>query len=298
MIRIQLVGCAGFVSGIVLGLAACCPGQDDTLLAPGAKVEKLHGDFRFTEGPAADKDGNVYFSDIPNNRIHIWSVDGKLSTFREESGGANGLYFDKDGNLVCCEGRARRITLVSPNNEITILADQYDGKKLNSPNDLWVDPQDGIYFSDPRYGSREGLEQDGFHVYYIAPDRKQLTRVIADMTMPNGVLGTPNGKQLYVADPGAGRTYVYAIEGPGKLGEKKLFAMQGSDGMTMDERGNVYLTGRGVSIYSPQGKLLQTIDVPEAPANMCFGGPDRKTLFITARTSLYSVRMNVRGATR
>jgi gluconolactonase len=271
------------------------PADEPSLVAEGAKVEKLSGGFRFTEGPAADSKGNVYFSDIPNNRIHVWSTDGKLSTFREQSGGANGLFFDKEGNLLACEGGARRLTSIAADGKVTVLADQYQGKKLNSPNDLWVDPAGGVYFTDPRYGSKEGLEQGGFHVYYLSAGGKELTRVIADLKMPNGVLGTSDGKFLYVADPGDGKTYVYAIQGPGKLDERKLFAQQGSDGMTLDERGNLYLTGRGVNVYGPDGKLLQTIEVPEAPANLCFGGKDRDTLFITARTSLYAVKMRVKG---
>ncbi|MBI1901870.1 MAG: SMP-30/gluconolactonase/LRE family protein [Planctomycetia bacterium] len=271
------------------------PAEEPSLVADGAKVEKLAGDFKFTEGPAVDAKGNVYFSDIPNNRIHVWSVEGKLSTFREQSGGANGLFFDKKGNLVACEGGARRLTSIAPDGKVTVLAEKHQGKKLNSPNDLWVDPQGGIYFTDPRYGSKEGLELEGFHVYYLPAGGKELTRVIGDLKMPNGVLGAADGKLLYVADPGDGKTYAYAIEGPGKLGQRKLFAAQGSDGMTLDERGNLYLTGRGVRVYGPDGKLVQMIEVPEGPANLCFGGKDRDTLFITARTSLYAVKMRVKG---
>ncbi len=266
-----------------------------SLVASGAKAEKLAGGFMFTEGPAADRRGNVYFSDIPNSRIHIWNTDGKLSTFRENSGRANGLYFAADGNLIACEGGNRRLTSISPRGKVAVLADKFDGKKFNSPNDLWIDPKGGVYFTDPRYGDMTGLEQGGFYVYYLSADRKSLTRVIDDLVKPNGVLGTSDGKTLYVADPGDKKTYVYRIEGPGKLSGKKLFAAQGSDGMTLDELGNLYLTGAGVNVYSPSGKLRENIPVPERPANLCFGGDDRKTLFVTARTSLFSVRMRVRG---
>jgi gluconolactonase len=275
----------------------------ESLVAEGAKVEKLAGDFKFTEGPAVDAKGNVFFSDIPNNRIHIWSVDGKLSTFRENSGGANGLFFDREGNLIACEGTARRVTSTAVETantglragKVTVLADKYNDKKLNSPNDLWIDTEGGVYFTDPRYGQEKDLEQDGFHVYYISADRKSVTRVINDLKKPNGVLGTSDGKMLYVADPGDSKTYRYDIQGAGKLGNKKLFAQQGSDGMTLDSRGNLYLTGRGVIVYGPDGKMLETIAVPEGPANVCFGGKDRDTLFITARTSLYAVKMRVKG---
>lgn len=265
------------------------------LIAPGAMVEKLAGGFMFTEGPACDAEGNVYFSDIPNERIHKWSVDGKLTTFRENSGRANGLYFDGKGNLLACEGGSRQLTSIAPDRKVTVLVDGYQGKKLNSPNDLWIDPKGGVYFSDPRYGRDMEIEQDGFHVYYLAPDKKELVRVIDDLVKPNGVLGTADGKLLYVADAGDSKTYVYKIQPDGSLSDRKLIAPVGSDGMTLDEKGNLYLTRNVVHVYSPDGELIIQIDVPEAPANACFGGKDRKTLFITARKGLYSLKMNVRG---
>ena len=275
--------------------AACVRAAAEELIAPGADVERLAGGFVFTEGPACDAEGNVYFSDIPNNRIHKWSLDGKLTTFCENSGGANGLYFDRKGNLVACEGGNRRLTLIWPDGKLIVLADSFQGKKLNSPNDLWVDPQGGVYFTDPRYGKQDGLEQDGFHVYYLPPGRKQLVRALDNLVKPNGIVGTADGKLLYVTDAGDGKTYVYRIESGGSVGDRKRIAPVGSDGMTLDEKGNLYLTRGVVHVYSPQGKNIATIEVPEAPANVCFGGRDRRTLFITARKGLYSIRMNVRG---
>jgi gluconolactonase len=269
--------------------------EPESLVAQESKVDKLAGGFRFTEGPAVDTHGNVFFSDIPNNRIHKWSVDGKLTAWRENSGGANGLFFDEKGNLLACEGGSRRLASIDPKGKVTALADKFKGKKLNSPNDLWIDPKGGVYFTDPRYGSTDNLEQDGFHVYYLTSDRKKLVRVVDDLIKPNGVLGTSDGKRLFIADPGDGKTYVYKIQGDGTLTGRKLFASQGSDGMTLDEKGNLYLTGAGVAIYNPDGKVIETINTPERPANLCFGGKDRKTLFITARTSFYAVPMTVRG---
>lgn len=273
----------------------CIPTTAADLVAPGAMVEKLAGGFQFTEGPACDGEGNVYFSDIPANRIHKWSVDGKLTTFREDSGGTNGLYFDGKGNLLACEGGSRRLTSIAPDGTVTVLADSYQGKKLNSPNDLWIDPKGGVYFSDPRYGRDMEIEQDGFHVYYLPPGGKELVRVIDDLVKPNGVLGTADGKLLYVADAGDGKTYAYQIQLDGSLADRKLIAPVGSDGMTLDEKGDLYLARNAVQVFSPDGKPVTTIDVPEAPANVCFGGKDRKTLFITARKGLYSLKMNVRG---
>lgn len=275
--------------------AAAAPALASELVAPGAKVELLAGGFMFTEGPACDAEGNVYFTDIPNERIHKWSIDGKLTTFRENSGKANGLYFDREGNLLACEGGNRRLTSISPGGKVSVLADGFQGKKLNSPNDLWVDPKGGVYFSDPRYGQEDGLEQDGFQVYYLPPNRKELVRVIGDLVKPNGVLGAADGKTLYVADAGGGKTYAYRIQPDGSLTDRKLAAPVGADGMTLDERGNLYLARNVVHVYSPEGKAITTIEVPEPPSNVCFGGKDRKTLFITARKGLYAIRMNVRG---
>ncbi len=267
-----------------------------SLMADGAEVKKMAGDFKFTEGPAGDVLGNVYFSDIPNNRILKWSLDGKLSTFLENSGGANGLYFDKEGNLLACQGGERRLVSLSPKGEVTVLADKYQGKKFNSPNDLWIDPKGGVYFSDPIYGSKEGKEQGGEYVYYLTPDHKSVLRVISDLVRPNGLIGTADGKTLYVADHGAGKTYSYQIKEDGTLLDKQLFASEGSDGMTIDNRGNVYLTTKVVAVYNSKGKRIDEIEVPEQPANVTFAGADNRTLFITARTSLYAVDMRVRGA--
>jgi len=270
---------------------------DDILsvVASDAQVKKLVGGFQFTEGPAADAAGNVYFTDIPNNRIHKWSGDGELLTFLENSGGANGLFFDKSGNLLACAGGSRQLVSISPEGKIMSLADKYDDKKFNSPNDLWLAPNGGIYFTDPRYGNRAGLEQDGEHVYYLDPDREKLIRVIDDMVRPNGLIGTADGKKLYVADHGGRKTFVYTINPNSTLTDKKLFAEEGSDGMTIDNEGNIYLTGREVLVFDANGKKIETITVPEGPSNVCFGGKDKQTLFITARTSLYSVRMRVKG---
>ena len=276
--------------------ASGCSAQDASLVAPGAKVEKLAGGFKFTEGPAADAKGDIYFSDIPNNRIHKWDVGGKkLSTFREGSGGSNGLYFDKKGNLLACEGGGRRLVSIDRQGKVVVLAEEYTGKKFNSLNDLWITPKGGIYFTDPRYGNRDGMEQDGEHVYYMTPDRKKIIRVIDEMVRPNGVIGTPNGKTLYVTDHGGKKTFSYRINKDGTLSNKKLFAEKGSDGMTIDKEGNVYLTSGAVLVYNKKGDQIEKIELPEGPANVCFGGKDNKTLFITARTSLYSIRMRVKG---
>lgn len=265
-------------------------------MAEDAKVEKIADGFKFTEGPAADAKGNVYFTDIPNNRIHKYSIDGKLTVHLENSGGANGLYFDKAGNLLACQGGDRQIVSIAPDGKVTVLTGKYGGDKLNSPNDLWLDPKGGIYFTDPSYGrSKDDMEQNGEHVYYITPDRNDVIRVIDDMVRPNGLIGTPSGKKLYIADHGDSKTWVYTINDNGTLSKKKLFAEEGSDGMTIDDRGNIYLTNKAVQVYCCEGNKINTIEIPESPSNLTFGGKDNSTLFITARTSLYKIETNVKG---
>jgi gluconolactonase len=272
--------------------------EKKSVIATGAKVEKLADGFNFTEGPIADAKGGVYFTDIPNNRIHKWS-DGKLSTFRENSGGANGLDIDDKGNLYVCEGTNRRIARIDQNGRVTILCDNYKGKKLNSPNDLWRDKKGGIYFSDPVWAyKKEDMELPGQYVFYLPADSHEPILVIDDMVSPNGIVGTKDPGApglLYVADYGGHKTWVYKIKDDGTLSDKKLFVPIGSDGMELDEQGNLYLTGKGVIVVDPAGKKIDLINVPDMTSNVCFGGEDGKTLFITARSFLFSIRMNVKG---
>ena len=265
-----------------------------SVVAPGAKAIEIATGFKFTEGPAADEKGDVYFSDIPNNRIHKWA-GGKIVTFLEDSGGANGLSCDKDANLLACEGGRKRVVSISPSGKAVPLAETFGGKPFNRPNDLWIDPAGGVYFTDPNYG-KGPLSQDGEHVYYIMPGGKVILRVIDDMTRPNGIIGTPDGKTLYVADHGGKKTWRYRIKDNGKLSDKSLFAPFPSDGVTLDEEGNLYLTTDAVLVFNPQGTQIARIEVPQHPANVTFAGPDRKTLFITARKSVYTVKMRVSGA--
>jgi gluconolactonase len=271
--------------------------ETKSVVAPDAKVEKLAGGFSFTEGPTADAQGNVYFVDITNSRIHKWSLDGKLSTFRENTNGANGEDIDDKGNLYVCEGGGRRITRIDTNGKATVLCDNYKSKKLNSPNDLWRDKKGGIYFTDPGYKKGES-ELDGSYVFYLPADAKEPIIVVADMTGPNGIVGTKDGSLLYVADYSGRKTWVYKIKDDGTLYDKKLFVPVGADGIELDELGNLYLTdlsGKGVNIVSPEGKKIGYISVPNSTSNLCFGGKDGKTLFITARDSFYSIQMNVKG---
>ncbi len=265
----------------------------ESVVEDGAEISKIADGLSFAEGPAADANGNLYFSDISANRIYTWSEAGGTTVFREDSGGANGLFFDSEGNLLACEGTNGRLVSIDPQGEVTVLADTYDGKAFNEPNDLWVDSKGGVYFSDPVYNA--SLTQDGEHVYYLTPKRDKIERVIADMTRPNGIIGTSDGTTLYVADHGAGESYRYSITENGNLSDKSLFVSAGSDGMTIDDEGNIYLTNEnGVQVYSASGTLTETIAVTD-PTNVCFGGADGYTLFITAKTSVYSLQMRVKG---
>jgi gluconolactonase len=272
---------------------------ESKIIAPGATLQTLAGDFAFTEGPACDGGGNVFFTDQPNDRILKWSVDGKLSTFMHPCGRANGLSFDHEGYLWACADEKNELWRIDPAGKATVVVKDYQGKLLNGPNDVWIRPGGGLYFTDPYYKRsywKRGEKELGEHVYYLGPDYKTLTRVINDMKQPNGIIGTPDGKLLYVADIGASKTYRYRIEPDGSLKDKKLFCEMGSDGMTIDNEGNIYLTGKGVSVFDPAGKKIEQIDVQEPwTANVCFGGKDRQMLFITASKHLYGLRMKVIG---
>ena len=275
--------------------------QPSSVLAPDAKLEKLAGEFLFTEGPTCDKDGNVFFTDQPNDRIMKWSVDGKLSTFLKPAGRANGMYFSKTGDLLACADEKTELWSISADGTHTVLAKEYEGKSLNGPNDVWERPDRGIYFTDPFYKrawwNYSERPQAGEHVYFLSPDRKTLKRVTTDLTQPNGIIGTPDGKHLFVADIKAGKTWAYDIQTDGSLTNKRLRCSLGSDGMTLDTAGNLYLTGRGVTVFDPDGKQIEHIDVPEAwTANVSFGGKDKQTLFITASKGFYSIRTKNKGA--
>jgi gluconolactonase len=281
---------------LVVACASVCSAEDrPSVVAPGAKLTKLEGSFEFTEGPTADAQGNVCFSDVRASRTYQWSPDGKVTLFRKETGNANGLAFDGKGNLLACEGDRGRVTSIDPQGKATVVADQYRGQRFNQPNDLWIDPQGGVYFSDPIYG-RGQKTQDGENVYYVSPDRQRVVRVIDDMVRPNGLVGTPDGKMLYVSDHGAKRIYLYDIKPDGTLSHKRPFAPVGADGMKLDSEGNVYMAENGVLVYDSAGKHRETIEIPEQPTNLCFAGPNRRTLFITARPAIYTLQMRVAGA--
>ena len=267
----------------------------------GARLTKVADGLAFAEGPACDRKGDVYFTDQPNDRIMRW--DGRAVTeWKKPAGRANGLAFDAKGNLIACADEENQMWSIAPDGTATVLFRDYGGKLLNGPNDVWVHRSGALYFTDPLYPrpywnrAKESL-QPGQYVYRVSPDRKTVVPVATDLRQPNGIVGTRDGKTLYVADIGAGKTYRYRIEKDGSLAEKRLFCEMGSDGMSLDDAGNVYLTGKGVTIFDRNGVKIDHIDVPEAwTGNVTFGGKDRKTLFVTASKGAYTLAMTAHGA--
>ncbi|MBW3468461.1 SMP-30/gluconolactonase/LRE family protein [Arthrospiribacter ruber] len=272
------------------------------LTAKNAKLEKIGDGFSFTEGPAVHRNGDVYFTDQPNNRIMRWSATrNEISVFMEDAGRSNGMYFDRDSNLITCADEKNQLWSINDKGEVKVLIENYKGNLLNGPNDLWISPYGGMYITDPLYKrdywERDPeMQQDGEHLYFLSPDKMQFIRVDENLVKPNGVVGTPDGKKLYVADIGDNKTYVYEITEDGYLTNRKLFAEMGSDGMAIDNRGNVYLTGKGVTVFNSRGNQIAHIPIEENwTANVVFGGTDRKTLFITAMGSVYTLQMKTRG---
>lgn len=261
----------------------------------------ISSQFSFTEGPAVDKEGNIFFTDQPNNQIRKYDIDGKLSLFMDNTSRSNGMYFDNKGNLISCADEHNQLVAITPSKKIRVLANNFNGKIFNGPNDVWVNPVNGdLYFTDPYY-KRDYWEKDHPHiaeenVYYLGKNKKQPVLAETELTKPNGIIGTPDGKFLFIADIGDNKTYKYTINKDGSLSGKQLFTNQGSDGMTIDNRGNIYLTGKGVTVYNKEGKMIQQIPIPEDwTANVCFGGKNKDELFITASKSVYVLHTRVNG---
>ncbi|HEY6974930.1 MAG TPA: SMP-30/gluconolactonase/LRE family protein [Chitinophagaceae bacterium] len=300
-IRILVLLIACIISGDYL-FSQTSDSVNAGILVPGARLILIDSSFGFTEGPATDKNGNIFFTDQPNNKIWEYDVNGKLSVFMDKTGRANGLYFDAKGNIISCSDESDELWLIDMKRKVTVLVKDHHGHQLNGPNDLWIDAQGGIYITDPYfqrdYWTRKNPDPalGGEFVYYLAPHQKQLMRVDSTTKKPNGIVGTPDGKYLYVADMGVWKAYRYNINKDGTLSNKTLFANEASDGMTIDDKGNVYLTGNGVTVFNSDGKKILNIPVPEKwTANICFGGTNKDVLFITASKSVYTIQTKVKG---
>lgn len=285
----------------IIGFSFVQQENKSELIQAGAKPEKLADGFKFTEGPTADAKGNIYFTDQPNDRIMIWSIDGQLSTFMEPCGHSNGLSFDKDGYLWACADERNELWKISREKKVTVIPSKYNDRLLNGPNDLFILSNGGIYFTDPywqrSWWDHKTMPQENQAVYYLAPDQKTITRVIDDFVKPNGIVGTPDGKTMYIADQGGKKIWKYNTNKDGSLSNKTLFCEMGSDGMTIDSKGNIYLTGRGVTVFDKNGNKIEYIEIPDnnSTTNVCFGDPDLKSLFITNQKGLYRIRMKVKG---
>lgn len=296
--------CAAIVS-----LCACCNIWAGGIVPAGAKLEKLWSEGEFTEGPAYGPDRCIYFSDIGNRIMRFDPASGKTSVYRDPSGRANGLDFDAQGRLIACEGAnagGNRRVSITEKDQVRTLAERWNGKRFNSPNDLTVDLKGRVYFTDPRYVGNDPREIDTESVYRIDPDGT-VTQIITDVQKPNGIILSPDMKTMYLADnnPKGNRHLLsLPLHADGSVGNKKVLhdfgKDRGIDGMCIDEQGNVYATAgqgktAGVYVFSQGGEKLAFIATPETPTNCVFGGRDRKTLYVTAGRSLYRIPLGVAG---
>ncbi|MEG4321965.1 MULTISPECIES: SMP-30/gluconolactonase/LRE family protein [unclassified Microcoleus] len=272
------------------------------IIDDNAKLEKVAGDFQFIEGPIWHPDGFLLFSDIPANTIYKFASNRQVEIFRRPSGKANGNTLDKENRLITAEHENRRVSRTEKDGKVIALVDRYEGKKLNSPNDLVVKSDGSIYFTDPPYGITKEQEELGFYgVYRLAPDGK-LTLLVKDLVLPNGIAFSPGEQKLYVNNSEAGYIAVFDVKPDGTVTNQRLFAELKDasqsgvpDGLKVDLKGNVYSTGPGgVWIFSPSGKLLGKISVPETATNLAWGESDRQTLYITGSKSLYRIRLKNR----
>lgn len=284
---------------------------EDSIVAPDAEVVKLAGGMKFTEGPVwLPKANKLVFSDIPNSKLMEWSADGGLAVFRD-SENANGNIIDLEGRIISCQHSGRNLIRID-GGEATVLVDKFDGKRFNSPNDVAIRHDGTLWFTDPPWGlwgSGAEAEVPGHWVYKFDPRTKKTEAIVKDLAMPNGIVFSPDETRVYIADTGGhprhpdpqkrklpGGIHCYGVREDGSLGAKQFTIPQGSDGMAVDVKGNIYTThGDAVTVYDTDGKKLTAIKTPENPANVCFGGKDFKTLFITARTSLYSIELQIAG---
>lgn len=275
--------------------------ENQSIVAKNAKPVLVSNAFSFTEGPSADKMGNVYFTDQPNNKIYKWDwKTNNVSLFMDKTGRANGTYVDAKGNLITCSDENGEVWKISADKNVQILTNNYKGLRFNGPNDLWIDKSGGIYLTDPFYKRDywENFQQEipKENLYYLAKNGT-LSLLDDHFVKPNGIIGSEKSHKLYVSDFGANITYQYDISESGKIENKKIFCKMGSDGMAIDNLGNVYLTGDGVTVFNPNGEKINHFPIAENwTANVTFGGKNFSTLFITASKSIYTLKMNVHKA--
>lgn len=285
--------------GLVFALINCQSLNNTNMFYDDVKPERISDQFSFTEGPSSDKEGNVYFTDQPNDKIYYWDWrSNQIREFLDKTGRANGTHFDKDDNLITCSDDHGEIWKISKDKKVQVLLNGFEGKRLNGPNDVWNDSFGGMYFTDPLYERdywKDFKQEIPEKNLYYRNKEGQVVK-IETFTQPNGIVGSEKFKKLYVSDIDAGKTYVYDLLGEGKLSEKRLFCEMGSDGMTLDKHGNLYLTGDGVHVFNREGKMIYHIPIPEDwTSNVTFGGENNDVLFITASQSVYTLPTKVKG---
>ncbi len=281
--------------------------ENESVVENGAEFVMVADGLKFSEGPAVYSSGTVWFSDYGTDKIYR-IIGGSAETVLENVGGPIGLHFDNEGSLYICAAKEHRIKKLPADviasssgpyskEQLVVYSDRFDGKLLNSPNDIWVDKKGGVYFTDPRFAPLpEEVEQDGYHIYYIPAGSTKIIRAAVDLDKPNGIVGTHDGRLVYVTDTPVDKTFVYDVGNHGRLSGKRFFAEGGYDGMAVDVEGNVYITlEHSIEVYNSSGEKIEALDVPGKPTNVCFGGDDRKTLYITARSKVFSLRMRIRG---
>ncbi|WP_255554141.1 SMP-30/gluconolactonase/LRE family protein [Mesonia aestuariivivens] len=267
----------------------------------GAKPELISNEFEFTEGPASDREGNVYFTDQPNNQILKWDAKtNSISVYMKDSGRSNGMYFDDNENLWTCADENFQLWKITPEKKVSVILDGYKSKNFNGPNDLWIDEKGGIYFTDPYYQrdywNRTSPDMEKRSVYYLSPDHKTVKSVAEGFVLPNGIIGSSKNHILYVSDISNEDIHTYKIEDDGTLSNKRLFANMGSDGMTLDSEGNLYVTGNGVTIFDKKGNKIDHIEINKNwTGNVTFGGANEDILFITASDAVYTLKMKTHG---
>ncbi|MCC6539675.1 MAG: SMP-30/gluconolactonase/LRE family protein [Bryobacterales bacterium] len=263
------------------------------------RVEKLAAGYVYTEGPAWSPDGFLVWSDVPANQLLKWVPGQKPGVARENTAGASGNAYDAKGNLYSCETRGRRVIRVDKKGAVEVLADKWEGKRLNAPNDIVVRKDGHAYFTDPAFGNQTAARELDFYGVYHLPPKGPLELVAKPKGRPNGVALSPNGRILYVTNSDERAVYAYDLDGKGAASrERKLIGgiVGAPDGIRADEKGNLYIAATGLAVYSPEGKLVHTIEMGETPRNLAFGEPDYQTLFITALSSVYRIRLDVKGA--
>jgi gluconolactonase len=269
------------------------------------QIEKLASGYKFVEGPVWSREGFLYFSDIPANKIHRLAppeqenAPARVALFRDNSGGANGNALDAQGRLYTCEGHSRRVTRTDKKGKVEVLADHWQGKRFNAPNDIVVRRDGQIWFTDPAFGSAaDSRELDFYGIFHLTP-KGELSLAAKWTTRPHGVTLSPDGRILYIADSDQHMIHAFDVDRAGAASNQRTFitGVPGvPGGLCTDEKGNLYVVANSVWIYTPAGKLLGEIPIGETPSNCAFGGADFQTLFITARTSIYSTRLDVRGS--